>query len=152
MNKTINTLAIGACMIGLVGCAGMNKQDMGTVSGGVLGGLVGSQFGHGGGQVAAAVGGTLVGAYIGNAIGRNMDDMDRMKMSQALEKNRTNQPVSWSNPDNGNSYTVVPKKTYYNNANQPCREYTQTAMIAGKRQQVYGRACRNADGNWKIVS
>lgn len=151
MNKTMNTFLLSACMVGLVGCAGMNNQDIGTVTGGVVGGLVGSQFGSGGGQVAAAVGGTMIGAYIGNSIGRNMDDVDRMKMNQALEKNRSDQASSWKNPDNGNSYKVVPKKTYYNNSNQPCREYTQTAMIAGKRQQVYGHACRNADGNWKII-
>lgn len=32
-----------------------------------------------------------------------------------------------------------------------CREYTAVATIAGEQQQIVGRACRQADGSWKIV-
>lgn len=32
----------------------------------------------------------------------------------------------------------------------PCREYTATARIAGRDQQIYGRACRQPDGAWKF--
>ncbi len=32
----------------------------------------------------------------------------------------------------------------------PCREYTATARIAGREQQIYGRACRQPDGAWKF--
>ena len=32
-----------------------------------------------------------------------------------------------------------------------CREYTAVATIAGEQQQIVGRACRQADGSWRIV-
>lgn len=36
------------------------------------------------------------------------------------------------------------------NQGTPCREYYMTANIGGKKEQVYGTACRQADGSWKI--
>jgi surface antigen len=130
-------------------CA-MNNEQAGALTGGVIGGLVGSQFGGGSGKVAAAAGGTMLGLIIGGNIGRTMDKVDRMKMQKALETAPTGRAVAWKNPDNGNRYSVKPTKTYYVES-QPCREYVTTARIGGKREQIYGRACRQADGSWKII-
>jgi surface antigen len=69
---------------------------------------------------------------------------------QVFEYNRTNQPSSWTNPDTGNSYTVTPTQTYESQGT-PCREFTMNSQIGGKTEQVYGTACRQADGSWKIV-
>jgi len=135
----------------MVGCTQVTNEGVGTVTGGVVGGLIGSRFGGGAGQVAAAAGGALVGAYLGGQIGKYMDRQDRMEMQQALETAPTGKVVSWTNPDSGNRYTVNPTRTYYV-AEQPCREYTTTALIGGKKQQIYGKACRQADGSWKVVS
>lgn len=135
----------------LTGCAEMNNQDVGTLSGGVVGGLLGSQFGGGSGKVAAAAGGALLGAYLGGNIGRTMDRQDRMEMQRALETAPTGRAVNWNNPDNGNRYTVKPTRTYYHE-HQPCREYITNAVIGGKRQQIYGKACRQTDGSWKVVN
>lgn len=152
MKKISKVVAALVCSSLLVGCAGTSHQDVGTIGGGVVGGLLGSQIGHGSGRLVGAVAGTLVGAYVGGSIGRSMDDVDRMKMSQALERNRIQQASTWSNPNTGTTYTVVPTRTYYKNSNQPCREYSSTAIIGGKRQQIFGHACRKADGSWKVVS
>jgi len=142
---------VSVCSFSLISCASVSNEDVGTVTGGVLGGLIGSQFGGGSGKVAAAAGGALLGAYLGGNIGRTMDKVDRMKMQNALESAPTGKPVSWKNPDNGNRYTVTPTKTYYHSS-QPCREYHTTAVIGGKREQIYGKACRQADGSWKVVN
>ena len=74
-----------------------------------------------------------------------------MEMQRALETAPTGKAIIWSNPDNGNRYTVIPTRTYYANQ-QPCREYTTKALIGGKTQQIYGKACRQADGSWRVVS
>lgn len=142
------TLALSAC---LTSCAEINNEGVGTVTGGVVGGLLGSQFGGGSGRVAAAAGGALLGAYLGGNIGRTMDRLDRLEMQRALETAPVGRAVSWKNPDTGNSYTVKPTKTYYANQ-QPCREYTTHAMIGGKSQEIYGKACRKADGSWRVVN
>jgi len=135
----------------LVGCAPINNEGVGTITGGVVGGLLGSQFGGGSGKVMAAAGGALLGAYLGGQIGKTMDRQDRLEMQRALETAPTGRAVVWSNPDNGNRYTVQPTRTYYH-SQQPCREYITKALIGGKSEQIYGKACRQADGSWRVVN
>lgn len=145
------TLASLSLSILLTGCAPLNNEDVGTLTGGVVGGLLGSQIGGGSGQVAAAAGGALLGAYLGGQIGKTMDRLDRLEMQRALETAPTGRAVVWSNPDSGIRYTVRPTRTYQH-ASQPCREYTTQAIIGGRSQQIYGKACRQADGAWRVVS
>lgn len=137
------TLAVGGCE------TAPTKEQTGIVIGGVLGGLLGSEVGRGHGRTAAIIVGTLAGAAIGGAVGRSMDDTDRLKTAHTLESVRTGVPSSWRNPDTGNQYTVTPTKTY-ETAGSPCREYTIDAMIGGKKETIYGTACRQADGSWRV--
>jgi surface antigen len=73
-----------------------------------------------------------------------------MEVNRTLESGRTGQKHAWHNPDSGANYAVVPTKTYHHKGN-PCREFTTTAIIGGKTQKVYGKACRTADGDWKMI-
>lgn len=134
----------------LTGCAELNNEQTGSITGGVVGGLLGSQFGGGSGKVGAAAAGALLGAYLGGNIGRTMDRQDRMEIQRALETAPTGKSVRWQNPDNGNRYMVKPTRTYYHEK-QPCREYITHASIGGKSEQIYGKACRQADGSWRVV-
>lgn len=118
------------------------------VIGGILGGVLGSQIGHGDGTTAAIIIGTMLGGAIGGAVGKSMDDTDRLKTAHALETVRTGVPSQWRNPDSGNTYAVVPTKTYETSSG-PCREYMIDATIGGKLEKVYGTACRQEDGSWK---
>jgi surface antigen len=45
---------------------------------------------------------------------------------------------------------MTPINTYDSGAG-PCREYTLDAKIGGKTEQIYGTACRQADGSWLVV-
>ena len=125
------------------------KQDQGVIIGAIAGGLLGNQVGGGSGRVLATIVGTVAGAAIGGSIGRGMDETDRMNTSIALENVRTGVPSSWSNPDTGYEYVVTPTNTYESETG-PCREYTMDATIGGKTEQIYGIACRQADGSWQI--
>jgi surface antigen len=118
------------------------------VIGGILGGVLGTQVGHGDGTTAAIIVGTLLGGAIGGAVGRSMDATDRLKTAHSIETVRTGVPSRWKNPYSGNAYTVIPTKTIENTAG-PCSEFTIDAVVAGKLEQVYGMACRQADGSWK---
>ena len=148
--KKMLVVATLSLSVFLTGCA-VNNEGVGTVSGGVVGGLLGSQFGGGSGRVIATGAGVLLGAYLGGNIGRTMDKVDRMEMQRALETAPVGRAVTWRNPDSGNTYTVRPVKTYYVRE-QACREYTTHALIGGKSQEIHGRACRQSDGAWKVVS
>lgn len=151
MSKTFTAIITLFCSLSLAGCQNMSQQDVGTVTGAVAGGLLGSTIGKGGGQLVAIGAGTLAGAYIGGKIGQHMDQEDRARMNQALESNNTGQPAYWRNANNGTSYKVTPVKNVRVGSNQYCREYRTTADIGGKQQQMYGTACRQPDGSWKVV-
>jgi surface antigen len=143
-------IAVLVLVLGVGGCAREpTRQDFGMVIGGALGGLLGSQVGGGHGRTAAIIAGTLAGAALGGAVGKSMDEVDRMKTAATLENVRTGVSSTWHNPDTGNQYTVTPTETYETSAG-PCREYTVDAVIGGKPEKVYGTACRQADGSWKI--
>ena len=138
-------------LISLYGCAQQpSNEQSGEIVGGVVGGVLGSQVGSGSGRTAAVIVGTIIGTVIGGNVGRTMDDVDRMKTARSLESNRDNQASSWKNPNTGNNYTTVPTRTYDSNQG-PCREYTVEAIIGGKKEQVYGTACRQPDGSWKNI-
>lgn len=149
MKRKVLTAAVISTFLVFTGCTTEpTKQDAGMVIGGILGGVLGSQVGHGDGTTAAIIIGTMLGGAIGGAVGKSMDDTDRLKTAHALETVRTGVPSQWKNPDTGNSYAVVPTKTYETNSG-PCREYVIDAMVGGKPEKVYGTACRQADGSWK---
>lgn len=150
MKKTLFIIINLLTFINLAGCSNVSNQDMGTLAGGVAGGLLGSQFGRGGGQLLAIGAGTLAGAFIGNKLGQNMDETDKLKMNKTFENNQVGQPAYWQNNRTGASYTVTPTQNVTVDGNQYCREYRSTAVVAGKKQQVYGTACRQPDGSWQV--
>lgn len=155
MNRRNRLLAVAAttATLALSGCttpAGPNEQGA-MIIGGVLGGLLGKQVGGGRGRTVATIVGTIVGAQIGGNIGRSMDETDQLKTAHSLETVRTGVPTTWRNPDTQNRYTVTPTRTYEAGTG-PCREYTVDAVIGGKVEQVYGKACRQPDGSWKTVN
>ena len=143
--------AVSVSVILLVaGCATPpNKEQSGMLIGGALGGILGSHIGGGSGKTAAIIVGTLAGAAIGGSVGHSMDETDRLKAASTLETARTGVPSEWRNPDTGNEYTITPTRTYQTSEG-PCREYTMDATIGGNKEQIYGTACRQADGSWKV--
>lgn len=149
MKKLMTVTLITALTVsGLHGCA--TKEETGALTGAALGAALGSTVGRGSGQVLAIFIGAVAGSAIGSTMGRYMDEQDRMRTSMILENNRTNQASSWKNPDTGNNYTVTPIKTY-EVADGPCREFTLDANVGGKTQELYGTACRQQDGSWKMI-
>jgi surface antigen len=151
MNQKILLSILLAATVTTTGCATYQgeQEQAGMVIGGILGGVLGSEVGGGHGRTAAIIAGTLAGAAIGGAIGQNMDANDRHRTAQTLETVRTGVPSRWHNPDTGNHYAVTPTRTYETTTG-PCREYTVDAMIGGRNEEVYGTACRQPDGSWRV--
>jgi surface antigen len=150
MNSTRWLVSVLAIIV-LAACStAPSKQDQGVIIGALAGGILGHQVGGGSGQVLATMIGAVAGAAIGGSIGRSMDETDRLNAAMTLENVRTGVSSSWVNPDTGYEYVMTPTQTY-DSGTGPCREYTLDAQIGGKTEQVYGTACRQADGSWKIV-
>ena len=129
-----------------------NRELAGQVVGGALGAAVGAQVGKGDGQLIATGAGALIGVLLGGEIGRTLDAQDRACVGRTLETVPTGQTVAWRNPDTGADVRTTPKRTYQTDSGRYCREYTTSASVAGRQQQVYGTACRQPDGSWEIVS
>jgi surface antigen len=127
-----------------------NREALGAVLGGVVGGVAGSNVGRGDGRTAATIVGTIVGAIIGGSIGRSMDRTDVACVGQALEYAEQGAPVTWTNPDTGARYRVTPGPSYPD-AGGYCREFFREAVIGGRLDKIYGTACRQPDGSWRIV-
>jgi len=152
-NTMLSIIIIGSMF--LSACASSiyqspNKETQGAVAGGVIGGVLGSTIGDGRGQVWAAAAGTLVGALAGAQVGRQLDELDRHRAGLTLETTRTGYSKGWVNPDSGAEYSVMPTRTYDSGNGTPCREFTMDAYVGGKNEKVYGTACRQADGSWKM--
>ncbi len=146
------TTLIGVLAALLSACASTQgpKESTGMIIGGLLGGAIGHQIGDGHGQTVATVVGAIIGTAIGGSVGRSMDDTDRLKVAHSLETVRTGVVTSWRNPDTGHTYEMVPRRTF-EQAGAPCREYQVTANIGGREEQIYGTACRQPDGSWKVI-
>ena len=152
LRLTVAAVAVAA----LASCSGGEKQQLGTVLGAGVGALAGAHIGKGKGKLVAVAVGTLAGAALGGEIGKSLDKADRAALQRstqtALEKNRVGSASTWRNPDSGNSGTVKPTRTYQTAQGDVCREYQQTITVGGKTETAVGRACRQADGTWRIVN
>ena len=129
----------------------VTKKDVGMVVGGAAGGAAGAAIW--GNNPSSAILGTILGVVVGAAaggyLGSMWDDYDRKHAAYALEHNPANTPTQWKNPDTGRQYEFQPTRTY-TEGNTPCREFTQTIYIDGRKETGKGTACRQPDGTWRI--
>ena len=160
----VRYLPAGVIAAGLLsavsGCATMSENETaGTILGGVAGAVVGNQFGKGGGKTAATAIGAIIGATVGREVGHSLDQTSRQRAAaathQALESAALGQGITWENPGNqgGAAYgEAVITRQGADGEGRTCREYQQTVTIGGQQVQSYGTACRDANGDWQIVS
>lgn len=151
MKKTLINGLLVLTVASLTACSTVTKEQGGAVAGAAIGGVVGNQIGGGSGNDIATVLGVIFGAIAGASVGKTFDQLDAANTQRALETYRSNQTSSWVNPDSGNQYTVTPTNTFQNSSNQYCREFQTTVTVGGELHKGYGTACRQPDGQWKVV-
>ena len=72
-------------------------------------------------------------------------------VNRVLETERTDVEVPWSNPETGNSGTIVVERTFYLEPGKPCREYRRTVERAGSPAVVIeGTGCRVGPEQWDL--
>ena len=153
-------LLIAALGTALSGCGGMGENETaGSILGGVAGAVVGNQFGSGDGKTAATALGAVIGAMVGGNVGRSLDATSRQRAGaaaeRALDTADVGESIIWDNPDNAGgpahgSATVTRQGA--DTQGRTCREFQQTVIIGGREEQSYGTACRDENGDWKIVT
>ena len=148
----MNKIILIVIVLFMFGCNG--NQQMNTLGGGLLGGIAGgiagNQIGSGSGRTAAIIGGTIAGVALGSYIGSYMDRSDQQQVNRTLETMPSNRPVSWQNPDSGHQYQMVAQPAFQTNQGTYCREFLTEAYIHNQVEQMYGMACRQPDGSWKV--
>jgi surface antigen len=159
MRKLI-LIAVAALSLGLAGCAQNGsgpgtKQVVGGLGGAALGGLLGSQIGGGTGKLIATGAGVAIGGLIGSEIGRSMDEVDRMRASQAQQqavRAPMGETITWNNPESANRGSYTPVRDGYTEGGRYCREFRETITVDGRTETGTGVACRRSDGTWEIRS
>lgn len=157
--KNLALVMMMVSLFGLTACESLdgrgNKELIGAGSGAVIGGVLGSNVGNGKGQLIATGAGALVGAWLGSEVGRSLDRADRQYMEGAAyeaQRAPVGDPISWSNPESGNSGQITPTRDGYSASGRYCREFQQTVFIGGREETAFGTACKQADGTWQIVN
>lgn len=129
---------------------------IGQALGGTAGALLGSQIGRGTGQNYGIAAGTLIGSLAGRYIATEMtrDDEAALRRAQAQTLNAPlGQQITWSNVASGNHGAVTTtREGRHQRTGDYCREYQTTVTVGGKTQEAYGTACRQPDGQWKVVN
>ena len=158
--KLLAGLLVAGLAAATSGCSDMGDHETaGTILGGIAGAVVGNKFGKGGGNTAATAVGAVIGATVGRNIGKSLDETSRQRASaaaeQALDTASVGEAITWENPDNSGgpahgSATVTRQGA--DSEGRTCREFQQTVTIGGRQEQSYGTACRDENGDWKIVS
>jgi len=141
-------LSISACAVNNAGQVGpdkrvFNKEKVIPLGAGLLSAVICNKLwdGHGNKDSWTAICGAA--GYFGSIA-------FMQQHSQALEHNKVGQTTKWTDPD-GKAHSVTPTHTYYQDE-VPCREFRQTVEIEGEVEILKGKACRQADGSWKLVS
>ncbi|MBF0421778.1 MAG: glycine zipper 2TM domain-containing protein [Magnetococcales bacterium] len=141
------SLALVVPGIIISGCE--SKAQSGAGLGALGGGLIGSLAGPSKNRKENAVIGAAVGGLLGYAVGNEMDKADRARITETLEKGRSNQVSQWTNPDTGRQYVVTPMvaKTV---DGRTCRDVEIDAIVDGKHERATKTACRHPDGTWEM--
>ena len=128
-----------------------NRVVLGGMLGGATGAVLGSTVDKNDGRSAAIVGGAIIGVLVGGAIGQYMDSVDQNCVGQILEHTPDGRSIAWRNSDNDFAYQVTPKAAFQTGDGRTCRNYVTEVWIDDQQQQVFGTACRQPDGSWKVI-
>ncbi len=154
--KTFTSLLLSLALLSAcTGGAGKNGEKFGSATGAVIGTVVGAKTGSGSGKALSAGLGAIFGAWLGKIVGKSLDEADRKQANETAQETMdtadVGQTTTWSNPDSGNSGTYTPTSARTAKNGQECRNFESSVIIDGKEEKASGRACRQADGAWKIV-
>lgn len=144
----ITAICAVVVLLALTACSGVNKSQIGAGGGAAAGAIIGQAIGH---DTESTLIGAAIGTMLGYIVGNEMDKYDREQLNHVYERGMSNQTSAWINPDTGNQYRVTPKPAYTDpRTHRICRDAEIDAVIEGKRQKTYTRACRDEYGHWQI--
>jgi Ni/Co efflux regulator RcnB/surface antigen len=131
-----------------------SPDPAGIIAGALIGGLLGNAASRGNG--GATIAGVIVGGAFGATLTRNLDCEDRSYAYKTyydgFNSGRPGSRFEWNNPASGHRGEFLVGSYYNDPYGFRCANFTQTIYIQGRPQAGRGRACRQPDGAWAIVS
>jgi surface antigen len=79
---------------------------------------------------------------------------DQKQINDAMQKAYTSpigQPVTWNNPESGDSGTIVAIRDGYSQERAYCRRFQNTVTAGGHATKTNSDFCQMPDGSWKAV-
>lgn len=142
--KKILVVALMVCFLAVsFGCA--NKAQQGATVGGLAGATIGALTFND--KLLGAAVGAGVGVLMGYIIGNEWDKHDEKQVQQTLEKGKSNQATSWTNPDTGQSYTATPSPPYMAEE----KVYRDVVIRDAKDgDEIMAKAWRDDKGVWHL--
>ena len=132
-----------------------DNKRIGQMIGSAVGAIVGSNYGSGNINAIATILGATGGYLIGGQIATMLSEKEREElndvMNDSLENSEINESSVWESKQNENlKAEIVPIEDFSLN-NYSCRKYRQIVVDQDKKNISESRACRDIDGNWKIL-
>jgi len=151
MMAGLRTVCAGIAVAAIVAACAIQQEKSSVVPGTVVDSVDNNKADEADSRVAAIIVDDISGSAVGEHIGQFMNDEDRIHVSKSLEYSRTGQSLNWHNRESNYDYMVIPTRTYEAHG-IPCREFTLRMNNGERQNEVYGTACRQADGNWRLVN
>jgi surface antigen len=127
----------------------------GAIVGALAGGLLGNAISRGPQRGAGTAVGAIFGGLLGAGIGSNLNCEQRSYAIDAnyrgFEAGRPHARYDWRDP-RGEAYGYVQVGDYYQDRGRRCTTYTQEIWVRGRPETATGRACRQPDGTWQMIS
>lgn len=127
----------------------------GAIVGALAGGLLGNAISRGPQRGAGTAVGAIFGGLLGASIGNNLNCEQRSYAIDAnyrgFEAGRPHARYDWRDP-RGEAYGYVQVGDYYQDRGLRCTTYTQEIWVHGRPETARGRACRQPDGTWRMIS
>lgn len=132
-----------------------DNKFLGQVIGSAVGAYVGSKFGSGTGKTITMILGSTAGFLIAGKLIDILNENDRKEFSKkiqdSLEENPDNSSTKWvSKTENGIEGEITPTNNY-NIDGHSCRDFSKTIIKNGKKHIEQSTACRDLEGNWKLI-
>ena len=132
-----------------------DNKKIGQMIGSAVGAIVGSNYGSGNINAIATILGATGGYVIGGQIATMVSEKEKEElndvMNDSLENSEINESSVWESKQNENlKAEIVPIEDFSLN-NYSCRKYRQIVVDQDKKDISESRACRDIDGNWKIL-
>ena len=135
-----------------------NKEDnklFGQILGSAAGAYLGSKFGSGVGKDLSMILGGAVGFLVGGKIAELLDEDEQQDLnetiSDSLDNNKDNEVDKWESTKDSNTKAEVIPLNKYDIEEKTCRDFKKIITKDGKKIEEASTACRDENGNWKII-